>query len=69
MDAAQRQAIGDELQMILSEQVPCIPVCSMDSFDAYRSDRFAGFDALILEGGGDINIFSHIKPASTEVNR
>ena len=55
--------------MILSEQVPCIPVCSMDSFDAYRSDRFAGFDALILEGGGDINIFSHIKPASTEVNR
>jgi len=69
MDAVERQAIGDELQVILSEQVPCIPVCSMDSFNAYRSDRFAGFDDLILEGSGDINILSHIKPASTEVNR
>lgn len=69
IDPAQRKQIGDELQVVLSEQVPCIPVCSMDSFNAYRSDRFAGFDSLILEGGGDINIFSHVKPASTEVNR
>ncbi|MCE5337865.1 MAG: ABC transporter substrate-binding protein [Methanomicrobiaceae archaeon] len=68
MDAAERQAIGDRLQVILSEQVPCIPVCSMDSFNAYRSDRFAGFNELILEDGGDINILSHVKPASTEVN-
>jgi peptide/nickel transport system substrate-binding protein len=69
VEESQRKAIGNQLQEILVEQIPCIPVCSMDAFDAYRSDRFYGFDSLIHKDGGDINIFSHVKPASTEVNR
>ena len=69
LSVTQRKAIGDELLAILSEQVPCVPVCSMASFDAFRSDRFACFASPFLKDGGDINILSHIRQASAEVSR
>ena len=66
-DPDKREEIGFELQEILAEEVPCIPVFSQDAFMAYRSDRFVGWDAALLGGGGNIRLFSEIRPASAEV--
>ena len=44
-DPEQRKEIGFQLQEILVEEVPCIPVFSQDAFMAYRSDRFVGWDS------------------------
>jgi len=65
----QRKEIGFQLQEILAEEVPCIPVFSQDAFMAYRSDRFVGWDSALLGGGGNIRLFSDVKPASADVGR
>lgn len=66
-DPAERKEIGFRLQEILAEEVPCIPVFSQDAFMAYRSDRFVGWDAPLLGGGGNIRLFAEIRPANAEV--
>jgi len=66
-DPAERKEIGFRLQEILVEEVPCIPVFSQDAFMAYRSDRFVGWDAPLLGGGGNIRLFAEIRPANAEV--
>jgi len=68
-DPEQRKEIGFQLQEILVEEVPCIPVFSQDAFMAYRSDRFVGWDSALLDGGGNIHLFTSIKPASVEVGQ
>lgn len=68
-DPGRRKEIGFQLQEILAEEVPCIPVFSQDAFIAYRSDRFVGWDAALLDGGGNIRLFASIKPASVEVGQ
>ncbi|MDK2974172.1 MAG: peptide/nickel transport system substrate-binding protein [Methanofollis sp.] len=66
-DPEERKKIGFQLQEVLAEQVPCIPVFSQDAFMAYRSDRFVGWDSALLGGGGNIRLFSTVKPASAIV--
>ena len=68
-DPEQRKEIGFQLQEILVEEVPCIPVFSQDAFMAYRSDRFVGWDSALLDGGGNIHLFTSIKPASVDVGQ
>ncbi|MCK9276807.1 MAG: ABC transporter substrate-binding protein [Methanoculleus sp.] len=68
-DPDTRREIGFQLQEILAEEVPCIPVFSQDAFMAYRSDRFVGWDQALLDGGGNIRLFTSIKPASVEVDQ
>jgi len=68
-DSEQRQEIGFQLQEILAQEVPCIPVFSQDAFMAYRSDRFTGWDSALLSGGGNIRLFSYLKPADAIVGQ
>ncbi len=68
-DPELRKEIGFRLQEILVEEVPCIPVFSQDAFIAYRSDRFVGWESALLNGGGNIHLFTNIKPASVEVGQ
>lgn len=68
-DSKQRKEIGFQLQEILAEQVPCIPVFSQDAFMAYRSDRFVGWESALLSGGGNIRLFTTVKPADAFVGQ
>ena len=66
-DANERRRIGYQLQEILVAEAPVIPVCSMDSLHAYRSDRFTGFEEVLKKSGGDTDIYTQIKPISVDV--
>jgi len=63
-----RRAIGYQMQEILAQDVPCVPVCSIDSITAYRSDRFTGWESVkpMYWNVVDIKQLSNIKPVSTE---
>lgn len=43
-DQDERKEIGYQMQEILAEDVPTVPICSTDVIFAYRADRFAGWE-------------------------
>ncbi|OPY54574.1 MAG: putative ABC transporter periplasmic-binding protein [Methanosaeta sp. PtaU1.Bin112] len=45
-DRDERRKIGYEMQEILADEVPSVPICSADLIFAHRSDRFAGWENL-----------------------
>jgi len=62
----ERREIGYQMQDILARDVPCVPVCSVDSIIAYRSDRFTGWESVnpMYWNIVDIKQLSNIKPVS-----
>jgi peptide/nickel transport system substrate-binding protein len=69
VDIAKRQAIVDEMQQFLYEQVPEVILIYEDQLQAYRTDRFTGFVPQPTEGGSLIQQFgyvsyTHIRPVS-----
>ncbi len=46
IDKEERKQVGYRMQEILAENVPTVPICSTDSYVAYRSDRFTGWEKL-----------------------
>ena len=45
-DREERKQVGYEMQEILAEETPSIPICSADLIFAHRSDRFTGWKNL-----------------------
>lgn len=43
-DREERKQIGYELQEILAQEVPSVPICSADVIFAYKSNRFTGWE-------------------------
>ena len=43
-DRDEREEIGYQMQEILAEDVPTVPICSADVIFAYRADRFTGWE-------------------------
>ncbi|WP_319579806.1 ABC transporter substrate-binding protein [uncultured Methanospirillum sp.] len=42
----ERKLIGFQMQDMLAEYVPTVPICNTDSYDAFRKDRFSGWEKL-----------------------
>ncbi|WP_460006803.1 ABC transporter substrate-binding protein [Methanogenium cariaci] len=65
-DDDERRDTGYRMQEILAEDVPCVPICSIDSIVAYRSDRFTGWESVnpMYWNVVDIKQLSNIKPVS-----
>lgn len=42
----ERKDTGYRMQEILADLVPTVPICTTDSYVAYRSDRFSGWEKL-----------------------
>ncbi|MFY1112432.1 MAG: ABC transporter substrate-binding protein [Methanosarcinaceae archaeon] len=68
-DREERKQIGYEMQEILEEDVPTVPICSANTLIAYRTDRFAGWEdvAPMYWNVVDIKLLSNIKPVSPDV--
>lgn len=43
----ERKELGYKMQEMLAENIPTVPICSTDSFVAYRKDRFVGWEKLL----------------------
>jgi len=68
-DISKRQAVVDEMQQFLYEQVPEVILIYEDQLQAYRSDRFTGYVAQPTDGGSLIRqwgpvSYVHIRPVS-----
>jgi len=64
-DRESRKEIGYMMQKILAKDVPTIPVCSVDTIAAYRSDRFTGWEEETEATGlQDIRTLTRIRPAA-----
>ncbi|WP_220680660.1 ABC transporter substrate-binding protein [Methanofollis formosanus] len=65
-DDSERKEIGYQMQEIFAKDVPCVPICSIDSIVAYRSDRFTGWESVnpMYWNVVDIKQLSNIKPVS-----
>jgi peptide/nickel transport system substrate-binding protein len=50
VDRETRKEIGYQMQEILADEVPVVPVCAPDKFVAYRSDNFIGWDTDVYFG-------------------
>ena len=68
-DREERKQIGYEMQKILANDVPTVPICSADTMIAYRSDRFVGWEDVYPMYWGilDMKVVSNVKPASINV--
>jgi len=63
-DRNDRKEIGYQMQEILDEDVPTVPICSSDVIFAYRADRFTGWeDAAPLYWNVDTNMLLQVRPA------
>lgn len=45
-DKEERKQIGYRMQEILAENIPTVPICNTDSYVAYRTDRFTGWEKV-----------------------
>jgi peptide/nickel transport system substrate-binding protein len=65
-DPAERKQIGYRMQEILAENVPTVPICSTDSYVAYRKDRFTGWEKLLYYPNiQDPKVLSSLQPVAT----
>jgi peptide/nickel transport system substrate-binding protein len=46
VNRTERKEIGYRMQEILTEYIPTVPICSTDSYVAYRKDHFTGWEKL-----------------------
>jgi len=46
VNQTERREIGYRMQEILARDIPTVPICSTDSYIAYRTDRFTGWENL-----------------------
>jgi peptide/nickel transport system substrate-binding protein len=70
VDREERKQIGYRMQEILAANVPTVPICSTDSYIAYRSDRFTGWEALAnYPNIQDPHVLSALKPVSSGVSK
>jgi peptide/nickel transport system substrate-binding protein len=68
VNRTERKEIGYQMQEILAENIPTVPICSTDSLIAYRKDRFTGWENLsLLEDPNviDPRILSGLTPVSS----
>jgi peptide/nickel transport system substrate-binding protein len=70
VDREERKQIGYRMQEILAANIPTVPICSTDSYVAYRSDRFTGWEALAnYPNIQDPHVLSALKPVSSGVSK
>jgi peptide/nickel transport system substrate-binding protein len=65
VDKEERKQIGYQMQDILADNVPTVPICSIDSYDAVRNDRFVGWEKLAnYTSVQDPKVLSSLQPVS-----
>ena len=63
-DRDEREEIGYQMQEILAEDVPTVPICSADVIFAYRADRFTGWeDVAPMYWGVDTRMLLNVRCA------
>ncbi|MDD1729794.1 MAG: ABC transporter substrate-binding protein [Methanospirillum sp.] len=61
----ERKGIGYQMQDILADNVPTVPICSTDSYDAFRTDRFTGWEKLVnYTSIQDRKVLTSLQPVS-----
>jgi ABC-type transport system substrate-binding protein len=61
MDSAKRRAILHEMQMILSQDIPYLPLYNPSLVEGARADRFTGWVEMV-DGIGNNWSFLHLRP-------
>ena len=58
-----RRQIGYRMQVMLAENVPTVPICTTDTYLAYRKDRFTGWEKLLdYSNIQDPRVISSLQP-------
>lgn len=66
-DKEERNQIGYRMQEILAENIPTVPICNTDSYVAYRTDRFTGWERLLYSthpSYQDPKVLSSLRPVT-----
>ena len=61
----ERRQIGYQMQEMLAENIPTVPICTTDTYLAYRKDRFTGWEKLLdYSNIQDPRVISSLQPVN-----